>query len=255
MNVAVTPNDHRLGAEVCRALWTAEDLDLLISLDSEEPISNVAEAHVVVDFHGVDVIMDHLQWCVEHGKHVVVGCSGFTDAMFEQVRSWLRGRPDVGVLIAENFSIGAALSTVLARYAARFYESVEIVEMHPQDRDVPSPSAVATAGAIAQARATTETSPPEPQAGSTAHLGDGEGRGAPVHGVPVHGLRMAGAASHQETHFGTAGEILTIRRDTLDVAAYTPGVLSAVRYVSRHPGLTIGIEPAIHLPRDDSDRW
>ena len=86
--------------------------------------------------------------------------------------------------------------------------------------------------------------PPNPDATSTGLEG---ARGADVDGIPVHSVRLAGLVAHQEVLFGTQGETLTIRHDSLDRTSFVPGVLLAVRKVKDHPGLTIGIEPLLDL--------
>jgi 4-hydroxy-tetrahydrodipicolinate reductase len=63
----------------------------------------------------------------------------------------------------------------------------------------------------------------------------------------VHSIRLAGLVAHQEILFGTQGETLTIRHDSLDRTSFVPGVLLGVRKVAEHPGLTIGIEPLMGL--------
>jgi len=72
-------------------------------------------------------------------------------------------------------------------------------------------------------------------------------RGADVDGVPVHSVRLAGLVAHQEVLFGTAGETLTIRHDSMDRTSFVPGVLLAVRRVAERPGLTVGIESLLNL--------
>jgi 4-hydroxy-tetrahydrodipicolinate reductase len=67
-------------------------------------------------------------------------------------------------------------------------------------------------------------------------------RGADIDGVRVHSVRAAGLVAHQEVLFGTTGETLTIRHDSLDRASFMPGVLLAVRSVLSRPGLTIGLD-------------
>ncbi|PRC44390.1 4-hydroxy-tetrahydrodipicolinate reductase, partial [Mycobacterium sp. ITM-2017-0098] len=52
---------------------------------------------------------------------------------------------------------------------------------------------------------------------------------------------------HQEVLFGTQGETLTIRHDSIDRSSFVPGVLLAVRKIREFPGLTIGIEPLLDL--------
>jgi 4-hydroxy-tetrahydrodipicolinate reductase len=44
------------------------------------------------------------------------------------------------------------------------------------------------------------------------------------------------------------GETLTIRHDSLDRASFTPGVLSGLRAIREHPGLTVGLERVLDLP-------
>ncbi|MGH3561194.1 MAG: 4-hydroxy-tetrahydrodipicolinate reductase, partial [Mycobacterium sp.] len=170
------------------------------------------------------------------------GTTGFTGDRLAQVRSWLEPKPDVGVLIAPNFAIGAVLSMHFATQAARFYDSVEVIELHhPHKADAPSGTAVRTAQLIAAAR---QDLPPNPDATSTALPG---ARGADVDGIPVHSVRLAGLVAHQEVLFGTAGETLTIRHDSIDRTSFVPGVLLAVRSISERPGLTVGIEPLLDL--------
>lgn len=60
-------------------------------------------------------------------------------------------------------------------------------------------------------------------------------------------MRLRGLVAHQEVLFGSEGETLTIRHDSLDRASFMPGVLVAVRAVQDRPGLTIGIEDLLHL--------
>ena len=86
--------------------------------------------------------------------------------------------------------------------------------------------------------------PPSPDATSTGIEG---ARGADVDGVRVHAVRVAGLVAHQEVLFGTTGETLTIRHDSIDRSSFAPGVLLAVRNVAARPGLTIGIEPLLEL--------
>ena len=68
------------------------------------------------------------------------------------------------------------------------------------------------------------------------------GRGADIEGIRVHSVRSAGLVAHQEVLFGTAGETLTIRHDSLDRASFMPGVLLAIRSIVGRPGLTVGID-------------
>ncbi|MGH2600631.1 MAG: 4-hydroxy-tetrahydrodipicolinate reductase, partial [Dehalococcoidia bacterium] len=231
----------RMGSEVCRSVDAADDMELVAMIDVGEWLANLSDAgaQVVVDFTQPDVVMDNLHWCVEQGISAVVGTSGFTPERVARVQSWLEHKPEVGVVIAPNFAIGAVLSMQFAQRAARFFESVEIVELHhPNKVDAPSGTALRTAELVAQARAEAGLGP-VPDATTTAMDG---ARGAEVSGVRVHSSRLRGLVAHQEVLFGGVGETLTIRHDSYDRGSFMPGVLLAVRQVLRRPGLTLGLE-------------
>jgi 4-hydroxy-tetrahydrodipicolinate reductase len=244
MRVAVLGSKGKVGATMVQAVQAAEDLTLSAEVDAGDPLSLLTDnkTEVVIDFTHPDVVMDNLKFLIDNGIHAVVGTTGFTDERLQQVRAWLAAEPDVSALIAPNFAIGAVLSMHFARQAAPFYESVEVIELHhPHKADAPSGTAARTAALIAEAR---KELPPNPDA-TTASLPGA--RGADVDGVPVHSVRLAGLVAHQEVLFGTAGETLTIRHDSLDRTSFVPGVLLAVRRVAEHPGLTVGIESLLNL--------
>ena len=244
MNVAVFGARGRMGAEVCRAVEAAEGLSLVSALDLGDDRTPAASAAVVVDFTHPDAVMDNLAWCIDNGVHAVVGTTGFTDERLDALRARLAGRPEVGVLVAANFSIGAVLMMHFAAQAAAFYESAEIIELHhPGKADAPSGTAAATARRIAATRAEAQLAPP-PDA--TMHEVPGA-RGASVDGIRVHGVRLRGLVAHQEVLFGAEGEILTLRHDSLDRASFMPGVVAAVRAVGERPGLTVGIESILGI--------
>jgi len=246
LRVGVLGARGRMGTEVCRAVDAADDLELVAMVEQGDWLFHVtdAAAEVVVDFTTPDAVMDSLHWCIEQGLNVVVGTSGFTEHRLDRVRAWLSHKPDVGVVIAPNFAVGAVLMMEFAARAARYFESVEIIEQHhPGKLDAPSGTALATAGAIAAARAGAGLGP-APDATRTELAG---ARGAAVSGVRVHSVRAAGLVAHQEVLFGTAGETLTLRHDSYDRASFMPGVLLAIRSVVTRPGLTVGLGPLLGL--------
>ena len=236
----------KVGSEVCRAVEEADDTELVARIDADDELDALVSsgAQVVVDFTHPDVVMDNLEFCLDHGIHAVVGTTGFDDERLETLRRWLADAPGVGVLVAPNFSIGALLMMRFAATAAPFYESVEVVELHHPDKaDAPSGTARRTAQLIAAARREAGSGP-VPDATSSALEG---ARGADVEGIRVHGLRIRGLVAHQEVVLGGLGETLTIRHDSLDRASFTPGVLVGVRAIGSHPGLTVGLEEFLDI--------
>jgi len=229
---------------MCAAVRDADDLTLSAEVDAGDALTLLTDSQteVVIDFTHPDAVMENLKFLIDNGIHAVVGTTGFTDQRLEQVRSWLAAQPAAGVLIAPNFAIGAVLSMYFAQKAAPYFESVEVIELHhPHKADAPSGTATRTAQLIATAR---KDLPPNPDATSTGLAG---ARGADVDGIPVHSVRLTGLVAHQEVLFGTQGETLTIRHDSLDRTSFVPGVLLAVREVAQRPGLTVGIEPLLDL--------
>ena len=246
IRVGVLGARGRMGAEACRAVDAAKDLELVAMVDAGDWLFNIADAgaDVVVDFTTPDIVMDHLHWCIDQNINAVVGTSGFTESRYERVRQWLAHKPELGVVIAPNFAVGAVLMMEFAATAARWFDSVEVVEMHhPQKVDAPSGTALRTAEMVAAARAEAGRHP-MPDATKEELLG---ARGTDVNGVRVHSLRATGLVAHQEVLLGTAGETLTIRHDSYDRKAFMPGVLLAVRAVVARPGLTVGLGPLLGL--------
>lgn len=244
MRVGVLGAKGKVGTTMVQAVEAAEDLTFTAGVDAGDPLSTLVDTQTdaVIDFTHPSVVMDNLKFLIDNGIHAVVGTTGFTDERIAQVREWLAAKPKSAVLIAPNFAIGAVLSMHFAQQAARFFESVEVIELHhPHKADAPSGTAARTAKLIAEAR---KGMPPNPDATSTGLDG---ARGADVDGVPVHSVRLAGLVAHQEVLFGTQGETLTIRHDSIDRTSFVPGVLLAVRKIAERPGLTIGIEPLLDL--------
>lgn len=244
--VAVFGAAGRMGSEACRAVDAADDLEVVARIDVDDPREAAAQAgaDVAVDLTSPNAVMDNLEFCIGNGIHAVVGTTGFDDERLARVRGWLGEHPHVGVLIAPNFAIGAVLMMQFAQQAARFYESVEVIELHhPGKADAPSGTARRTAELLAWARRDAGLAE-QPDATSTSLPG---ARGAVVEGVPVHAVRLRGLVAHQEVLLGTTGETLSIRHDSYDRASFMPGILLGVRRVPATPGLTVGLEHFLDL--------
>jgi 4-hydroxy-tetrahydrodipicolinate reductase len=243
--VAVIGAAGRMGSTVCAAVEEAADLELVGRFDEGDDLGDLAGADVVVEFSVPSASPANVAHCVARGVHVVVGTTGWTEERLDSLREQVAAAPDgTGVLIAPNFAIGAILMMGFARQAARFYESVEVVELHhPRKVDAPSGTAARTAKLIAAARA-------EAGLGDVpdATIDDPDGaRGARVDGIPVHAVRLRGLVAHQEVLLGGEGEMLTIRHDSFDRVSFMPGVLEGVRGVAAHPGVTVGLEHYLGL--------
>lgn len=252
VRVIVSGAAGRMGREVVSAVSGVPDMELVGLFDpANEGVA--IEGHicsgdlgdlivrttpdVMVDFTRPDVVEGNLRVALPAGVDCVVGTTGLT----EEALSELVGLAPEGTTLffAPNFTVGAVLMMRFAELAARYLPSVEIVEYHHDRKlDAPSGTAVRTARLIAAARAEVPVAP-----GTETELAGMEGaRGALVDGVPVHSVRLPGYVAHQEVVFGSAGQTLTIRHDSIDRSSYMPGVLMAVRAMSSTSGLIVGLD-------------
>lgn len=257
IRVGVTGAGGRMGAEVCRAIQAAEDLQLAAAVDPGAAGAEVCgvtvagslealqAAEVVVDFTTAAATREVLRWCSQHRVHAVVGTTGLDDAELKVVGGGLP--PGVGLIVAANFAIGAVLMMRFAELAAPWFDGAEIVELHHDGKlDAPSGTALTTARRMAAAR-DIETTGKGATDATTSLLVPGARGGEGPGGIRIHSVRLKGLVANQEVLLGSTGETLTLRHDSTDRAAFMPGVLLAVRAVGQRPGLTVGLDPLLGL--------
>jgi 4-hydroxy-tetrahydrodipicolinate reductase len=238
--VAVLGSGGRMGTAVCAAVDGSDDLELVARVGRVDPLEAIldAGAEVAVDFTSPAVVKEHVRFCLEHGLHCVVGTTGLDAVALRDIER-LADNSSGNVVVAPNFAVGAVLMMRFAACAAKHFERAEIVERHHERKlDAPSGTAVRTARLMNEARG-----------GPWRQLPPGElpWRGGDEGGVHVHSLRLPGSVAHQEVILGGQGETLTIRHDSIDRSSFMPGVLLAIRAVSRRPGVTVGLENLLEL--------
>jgi 4-hydroxy-tetrahydrodipicolinate reductase len=261
IRVGVFGAGGKMGSLVCRTVATDPDLELVAGVDplhegidlrtvtgadvSGLQVAADAEAlarggaEVAVDFTHVDAARRNLGWCAENGIHAVVGTTGFRPEDFDDLRARFTSS---NCFVAPNFAIGAVLMMRFAELAAPHFETVEIIELHhDQKADAPSGTALLTAERVAAAS-------PQWAADPTKHVVvEGARGGATPGGIHVHSVRLRGLVAHQEVLFGTTGQSLTIRHDSYDRSSFMPGVLLAVKSVAGRPGLTVGLDALLGI--------
>jgi len=246
IKVGVLGAQGRVGKAIVEGVNAEDDLELVAEISRGDDLQQLVDNHaeVIVDFTQPDSVMGNLEFCIANGIHCVVGTTGFDKERLDQVEQWTRQESAGNVLIAPNFAISAVMTIVLAKQAAKFFETAEVVEFHhPTKLDAPSGTAIHTAEAIAQARRDAELGE-MPDATEKSLEG---ARGANVDGIPVHAVRTRGMVAHEEVIFGAQGQSLTIRQDSYDRSSFTPGVLAGVREIAQHPGLVVGLDKYLGL--------
>ena len=166
----------------------------------------------MVDFTQPDVVERNIRASLDQGVSCVIGTSGLDAGLLSELGA-TAAEAGKRLFVAPNFSIGAVLMMRFAAEAARHLPRAEIVELHNDaKKDAPSGTAKATAEAMG---------------------------GDPV----IHSVRLPGLIAHQEVLLADAGQLLTIRHDTLSRDSFAPGVLLALdRLDTLPPGLTVGLD-------------
>ena len=244
----------RMGSEVVRTVLKQNDMELVSAVDImakdkivdgtnlsfdtdlEEALKRV-KPDIVIDFTRRDVVMDNLRIILHAGVYAVVGTTGFSKADLTELEE-LAKTNDTGILVAPNFALGAILMMKVACEAAKYFPQVEIIELHhDQKLDAPSGTAVLTAKKLAEVRGgfVAQGNPAEEE------IIDGA-RGAEYEGMRIHSVRLPGFVASQEIIFGSAGETLKIRNDSINRECYMPGVMLGCRKIYDKKGLVYGLD-------------
>ncbi len=206
-----------------------------------ETILAQTRPQVVVDFSVAEAAMNVARLATKRKVSLVIGTTGLSPEALAEMDRLARAN-GVGAIVAPNFALGAVIMVHLARVAARYFDYAEIIEMHHEQKlDAPSGTALSTARAIAEARG-------KPFLHAEAQKEGLSGtRGGELQGVSLHSVRLPGLMAHQEIIFGTAGQTLTIRHDTINRECYMPGVVLAIKKVVELKGLTHGLDNMLGL--------
>ncbi|MEO7122821.1 MAG: 4-hydroxy-tetrahydrodipicolinate reductase [Lacisediminihabitans sp.] len=238
--VAVIGATGKMGQLVSQIVRNTEDFELVAEVDSKGELSEMLGADIAVDVTLPAVSQSVVEYAVAHGISVLVGTSGWSGERIATLERTITGNLAVGVIIVPNFSIGSVLATAFARMAARFFDSIEIIEAHHASKiDSPSGTAVRTAELMGAARAGLGP--------VAAPHTDQRARGQQVASIPIHSLRMQGVVAKQDVIFGGNGEMLTLSHETLSPSAYEQGILIALRATVTARGVLVGLDQLIDL--------
>ena len=257
----------KMGREVIRAIAQSEDMTLVGAVDHnpqyqdrdagelaglseplEIPITNQFEPMlafaaqekqpaVMVDFTHPSSIYNNIRSAIAYGVRPVVGTTGLSAEQIGELSDFA-DKASTGCLIIPNFSIGMVLLQQAAVSASQYFDHVEIIELHHnQKADAPSGTAIQTAEILAEMG-----KPFNPTVVEETEKLPGARGSIANEGIRIHSIRLPGLIAHQEVIFGAAGQVYTLRHDTSDRACYMPGVLLAIRKVLLLKSLIYGLE-------------
>lgn len=241
--VALAGASGKMGRLFSGIIDSLDDFELVASLGSASELSEMDGADLVVDVTVPGVSQRIVDHAVSQGVNVLVGTSGWSGERIQKLERRLAELPAQGVIIIPNFSLGSVLSTSLATVAARFFDSIEIVESHRDTKvDSPSGTAVRTAELMMAARG--DRGP------VAAPHTDQRARGQQVASIPIHSLRLQGVVARQEVVFGGSDELLTITHDTISPTSYERGIRLALEAARTARGVTVGLDSLLDLGLD-----
>src|SRR5215471_7249850 len=147
-----------MGLTVCQAVCDDPELELVAAVDPHHVGIDVRQlgvrgatiqvarsadalleggAEVAVDFTIIDAARENLMWCAKNNLHAVVGTTGFSHDDLEAARLAFDAS-DANAAVVPNFAISAVLMMKLAEVAAPYFETVEIIELH-HDQKIDAP--------------------------------------------------------------------------------------------------------------------
>jgi 4-hydroxy-tetrahydrodipicolinate reductase len=240
IKVAVVGATGRMGKLALEIIKGSADLSLHAALDSKSELAQALGADVIFEATNLEVSKAVVDFALENQMKVLVATSGWTQAALSQLESKASG--SAAVVVIPNFSIGSTLASKFAAEAAKYFDSIEIIETHHAGKlDSPSGTAIRTAEMISSSREV---------AGKTQALIPGVGqsaRGEVISGVPIHSLRINGVSAKQEVNLGGADELLTISHTAGSVNAYALGILESIRFTAKATGVTVGLNQVLGI--------
>jgi 4-hydroxy-tetrahydrodipicolinate reductase len=209
-----------------------DDLQSILVLATQEKVQGV-----MVDFTHPDGVYENTRSAIAYGVRPVIGTTGLKPSQIQELGEFAE-KASTGCLVIPNFSIGMVLLQQAAIQASRYFDHVEIIELHHnQKADAPSGTALKTAELLSELGKAFNpplVSEKETLAGSRG--------GRTEENIRIHSVRLPGLIAHQEVIFGAQGEIYTLRHDTSDRSCYMPGVLLSIRKVTELKSLVYGLE-------------
>ena len=245
--VAAIDTNKKNNGENISQLLNLKKSEVFVSNDLEGSLCSISQDYrnekikpVLVDFTHPDSVYENTRSAIAYGISPVVGTTGLTPSQINDLAIFAQ-KANIGCAIIPNFSVGMVLLQQAASVAAKFYDNIELIEMHHnQKADSPSGTCIKTAEMIEE----------YPKKYNQSLVKESESLkgvrgGVRDSGLNIHSIRLPGLLAHQVVIMGSPGETYTIKHDTIDRKAYMPGVLQAIRKIGKFDSLIYGLEKLI----------
>lgn len=254
----------KMGTSMAGELIKEDDVDLVAGFDSTNIGTDLGEylgtgkkgisitdsykdilkqsPDLIIDFTIAEIAKKSINWAMDNGIDIIVGTTGLSSGDLAGIEK-KAGECGTKVLIAPNFAIGAVIMMKISGMIAKYFDNSEIIEKHhDQKKDAPSGTSIATAKNISKS---INFNSSRLKNGENETIGSS--RGGFTDGVHIHSIRLPGFLAHQEVIFGTLGQTLSIKHDSINRSSFYPGIIFAVRNMDKVSNYTYGLDKLIDL--------
>ncbi len=246
MKLAVTGAGGRMGRALIEAIESDGALTLAAALDAagSPAIGQVAgqgEVRVsadlgaavracdaLIDFTRPEGTLKHLAACVEHGRAMVIGTTGFSAPQLQVIRE---AGQRIAIVLSPNFAVGVNVLFKLVDTAARALADgydIEIVEAHHRHKvDAPSGTALKLGEIAAQAT--------HRSAKNYAFGREGDTGERPRDQIGFHAVRGGDIVGEHTVMFAGTGERLELVVRSQSRMTYASGAVRAAKWLRKRP--------------------
>lgn len=230
IKIAIPGVNGRMGQAVAKAVLQANDLQLVIAtvrdtcglvgnkvansdVIIEDKILN-ADFDVMIDFTLPEGVIEHVKYCAENHKAMIIGATGFSVQQMEIIR---QASQEIPIVLAANMSIGVNICYKLLATASEMlnnYSQISIMDLHHQyKKDAPSGTAKHMAKVIA------------------------ENSGRETSQIEMVSQRKGEIVGSHIVTFKSSHDTITIAHEAEDRGIYAHGAITAARWiVGKNPG-------------------
>jgi len=230
LRISVAGSGGKMGRAVMDAVAADKTLALASSFDVGEDIAKaIAAGDVVIDFTRPEGTLAHLEQCVEAGKAMVIGTTGFSDSQKKAVADAAKRIP---IVLSPNFAVGVNAVFKLAETAAGILGDdfdVEIIEAHHRHKvDAPSGTALKLGEVIASKLKRDLKK-------EAKHGREGDTGARPGKQIGFHAIRGGDIVGEHTVVFAGTGERVEVTVRSQSRATYAMGALRAAKWLKGKP--------------------
>jgi 4-hydroxy-tetrahydrodipicolinate reductase len=228
--IIITGSKGRMGQMLIACAAHHPALQVVSQVDLGDDLRSViAGTDAVIEFSHHTATAGIAALCAEHGKALVIGTTGHSDAEREQV---LKFKSQIPIVLSSNYSTGVNTLFWLTRKAAEILGpafDLEVVEMHHRlKKDAPSGTATSLAEILADVRQ--QQLKQVARHGRVGIVGERQ-----PEEIGIHSVRGGDVVGDHTVIFANIGERLELTHKASSRETFAHGALRAAQWVVKQP--------------------